>query len=234
MPNRILREGILTSERVAALTWAEEVFYRRLMSVVDDFGRFHANVKLLRSACYPLQFDKVSDADIGKWLASCAEAALVSVYPAPDGKRYLQLLDFRQQVRASASKFPPMSGECVADAKQPPDGVSDSVWEDFLRIRKAKRAPMTDTALDGIRSEADKAGLTLQQALMTCCARGWLGFKADWLADTRVTPQTTVPGPKGPDPALEKLKADERNAAPMPAAVREALAGITKQMKVTA
>jgi hypothetical protein len=42
MPVRILREGILTSERVDTLSPAAEVFYRRLMSVVDDFGRFSA------------------------------------------------------------------------------------------------------------------------------------------------------------------------------------------------
>ena len=36
MPNRILREGILTSERVNALSWEAEVFYRRLMSAVDE------------------------------------------------------------------------------------------------------------------------------------------------------------------------------------------------------
>jgi hypothetical protein len=49
--------------------------------------------------------DKVSDADIGKWLSACLEAALVSVYPAEDGKRYLQIVNFGQQVR-SKSKFP--------------------------------------------------------------------------------------------------------------------------------
>lgn len=116
MPNRILREGILTSERVAMLSWPEEIFYRRIMSVVDDFGRYHANHKLLRAACYPLLIDKVSDADIGKWLTSCVTAALVSVYPAPDGKRYLQLLDFRQQSRAEKSKYPPPPDGCVASA----------------------------------------------------------------------------------------------------------------------
>lgn len=126
MPNRILREGILTSERVAMLGWAEEVFYRRLMSVVDDFGRFTANPKLIRAACYPLLVDKVSDADVGKWLAKCAEAALVSVYPAPDGKRYLQLHDFKQQTRAEKSKYPEMPSRCIADATQPPSNGTAS------------------------------------------------------------------------------------------------------------
>jgi len=118
MPSRILREGILTSERVATLNWAEEVFYRRLMSVVDDYGRYTANPKLIRAACYPLIIDKVSDADVGKWMAKCAEAALVSVYPATDGKRYLQISNFRQQTRTTVSKYPAMSGECAAKSSE--------------------------------------------------------------------------------------------------------------------
>ena len=113
MPNRILREGILTSERMARLTWAEECFYRRLMSVVDDYGRYHAHPTLLRAACYPLQLEKVSDSDIGKWLLATEKAALVRVYPAQDGKRYLELLDFKQQVRAKTSKFPQPQADVV-------------------------------------------------------------------------------------------------------------------------
>ncbi|MDN8612765.1 hypothetical protein [Variovorax ginsengisoli] len=118
MPNRILREGILTSERVEKLNWAEEVFYRRLMSVVDDFGRYYARPALLLAACYPLLLKKVSDSDIEKWLSACENAALVRVYPAQDGKRYLQLLDFKQQVRAATSKFPQPPDTCAADAQQ--------------------------------------------------------------------------------------------------------------------
>ena len=108
MPNRIIRDGILSSESVNSLSWPEEVFYRRLMSVVDDHGRFHAQPKLLRAACYPLHIDKVSDSDIGKWLSACETAGLVRVYPASDGKRYVELVKFGQQVR-SKSKFPEAS-----------------------------------------------------------------------------------------------------------------------------
>ena len=118
MPSRILREGILSSERVDALNgWASECFYRRLMSVVDDYGRYFANPSLLRAACYPLKLDKVSNADIGKWLADCAGADLVSTYEI-EGKAYLQVLDFRQQERAKQSKFPEPPSKCSADAKQ--------------------------------------------------------------------------------------------------------------------
>ena len=66
-----------------------------------------------------------------------------------------------------------------------PHDVSEAVWTDFLKIRKQKRAPLSETALDGIRKEADKAGMTLQSALEHCCSRGWQGFQADWLAKPR-------------------------------------------------
>ncbi len=59
--------------------------------------------------------------------------------------------------------------------------VEKSVATDFLTLRKQKRAAPTETALAGICREADKAGITLQAALETCCKRGWQGFEAQWL-----------------------------------------------------
>ena len=92
------------------------------MSVVDDYGRYYAMPMLLRAACYPLRLDKVTDADIEKWLRSCVEAGLVGVFRATDGRTYLQLSDFRQQVRAKQSKYPAPDEQtrstCVADAGQ--------------------------------------------------------------------------------------------------------------------
>lgn len=61
-----------------------------------------------------------------------------------------------------------------------PEDVPEGVWNDFLALRKAKRAPLTDTALSAIRDEAVKAGVSLADALRICCMRGWQGFRADW------------------------------------------------------
>lgn len=61
-----------------------------------------------------------------------------------------------------------------------PDGVSEQVWNDFSALRNKRRAPITETALKGIQREAEKAGITLEAALSTCCERGWQGFKAEW------------------------------------------------------
>lgn len=61
-----------------------------------------------------------------------------------------------------------------------PAEVPDRLWLDFLAIRKAKRAPLTQTALDGIGREAAAAGLSLAGALSMCCERGWQSFRAEW------------------------------------------------------
>lgn len=64
----------------------------------------------------------------------------------------------------------------------PPD-VNEQVWKDFVQHRRSKRAAITETALAGIKREADKAGWTLNAALTECAARGWTGFNAKWVQD---------------------------------------------------
>jgi hypothetical protein len=65
-----------------------------------------------------------------------------------------------------------------------PEGLDPKVWQDFLAIRKAKRSPLTQTALEGIRREALKAGVSLEAGLRTCCERGWQSLKAEWIGGT--------------------------------------------------
>ena len=71
----------------------------------------------------------------------------------------------------------------TATAVAPPDGVSQSVWDDFVKQRKAKKAPVSDTVITKIRNQSEKAGWSLEDALAEICARGWTGFNADWVAD---------------------------------------------------
>lgn len=158
MPNRILRDGILTSPRVSKLNWAEEVFYRRLHSIVDDFGRYYADLGLLRAACYPRQLNKVSDSDIEKWLAACAEATLVRVYPALDGERYLEVLDFNQQVRAKKSKFLSFDecllSKCVANDKQKKSNAHLDVSGDGV-VSVSVNSEAKASATDGGNADAE-------------------------------------------------------------------------------
>lgn len=105
MPSRIVREGILTSEAVDKLSPEAEVFYRRLHSVVDDHGLYHAHPQLLRAHLYPLRLDRVTDKDIRKWIKECTAADLVYLYSF-ENKPYLRVNKFDQQVRQKRRKFP--------------------------------------------------------------------------------------------------------------------------------
>jgi hypothetical protein len=246
VPARLIREGILTSERVDLLDAPAEVFYRRLMSKVDDHGLFDARPSILRSSLYPLRVDRVREADISRWIAACEKAGLIALYEHA-GKPYLQMLDTRWTAR-SEPKYPlpstentcfqpqtpvPVFGDVVVDEDDksprkrvpPPNGVSDSVWKDFRQLRKAKRAPITDTAIEGIRREAQKAGIDLEAALRMCCERGWQGFKAEWLADVK-----SAPASRHTDSAEETrrmLDEQRQGTKGMPAELRGVVAQLT-------
>ena len=104
MALRLLREGILTSERIDQLDAPAEVFYRRLMSKVDDYGLFDARLSILRTSLYPLRVDRVREADIARWIAACEKAGVIALYTF-ESKPYLQMRDTRWQAR-SEPKWP--------------------------------------------------------------------------------------------------------------------------------
>ena len=101
-----------------------------------------------------------------------------------------------------------------------PEGVGIDVWNDFVALRKTKKAAITNTAIAGLQREAVKANMTLEQVMSTCCERGWVGFKADWMVGQaiRVNPHdvatVTVPAPPNQDAALRKIEADRKKAVP--------------------
>lgn len=64
-----------------------------------------------------------------------------------------------------------------------PQDVSQETWEDWKTLRKAKKAPITKTVIEGIRREAGIAGMTLEQAIKTSCERNWQSFKAEWMQE---------------------------------------------------
>jgi hypothetical protein len=93
-----------------------------------------------------------------------------------------------------------------------PDGVTDGTWQDWLTLRKAKRAPVTDTVVKEAATEAKKAGLSLDAFLRVWCARGSQGLQADWLKPSeRGKPETLSKWIKGTslDPDFQGYPDDE-------------------------
>jgi hypothetical protein len=117
VPNRILREGIIDSRAVASLSIGAELFYRCLMSIVDDFGRYEADPDLLRVKCFPRRLAEIDGQMTVTWLAEVSQVLtddghpLVTVYQSTNGKKYLQINNFKQRIRAEHSKCPSPDGQ---------------------------------------------------------------------------------------------------------------------------
>jgi len=62
----------------------------------------------------------------------------------------------------------------------PPD-VDQQIWDDWKQLRKAKKAPVTETVVNSARKEAAKANMAFSDFLSVWCARGSQGLQADWL-----------------------------------------------------
>jgi uncharacterized protein YdaU (DUF1376 family) len=76
----------------------------------------------------------------------------------------------------------PLTKDKTATSVAPPDGVSQSVWDEFVAHRKRKKETVSKLVVAGIQKEADKAGWTLEDALSETVIRGWKSFKAIWVA----------------------------------------------------
>lgn len=155
MPNRILREGINSSARVNAMSFGAQLLYRRLISVVDDYGRFHAAPATVLGACWPTCPDRVTAGQVKEWLGECETGPrpLVKTYYV-EGCMYLEITEFKQQVRTK-SKFPDpcqqsdinLKADCAQD-------VSTSRSSYFgIRISEAEAGAATAADLPQTQTE---------------------------------------------------------------------------------
>lgn len=117
MPNRILRDWT-DSEKIDSLTMQGERFFTRLIMKADDYGRYSANIKILKSTLFPLKTD-IRETDISRWLTECEKSDLIVLYCVAS-RDYLQIKNFKQTLRQKNEKYPAPDHEniiCLPDAK---------------------------------------------------------------------------------------------------------------------
>lgn len=61
-----------------------------------------------------------------------------------------------------------------------PDDIDQQVWDDYIAIRRQKKTPYTQTAHSRNVSQAQKAGISINEALAFTCHKGWQSFTADY------------------------------------------------------
>ena len=255
MPTRYLKPGIRDSESIDNLSpQAENLFYRLLVSV-DDYGRFDARPAMIKANCFPIK-ESMTINKCKDLIEELSNKKLIVVYEA-FGKNVLQMSKWDNIPRSKESKYPSLADvgiqvhtdvykshtdapltetetktETKTKTVDAPDGVSQSVWQEFVNHRKSKKAQVTQLVIDGIQKEADKAGFSLEDALKEVVVRNWQGFKAEWVLPKPTfgdMARVSVAPVQGRDPALLKLDEDKKHTGPPPpeimAQIRNALKG---------
>lgn len=72
------------------------------------------------------------------------------------------------------------------------EGVEQQHAEDWLTVRKAKRAPLTRAAWNDVKAEAAQAAIAPAEAVRIAASSSWQGFKASWLASAKNASTSTT------------------------------------------
>ena len=59
-------------------------------------------------------------------------------------------------------------------------GITGQLAKDFIAHRKAKKGVINQTQLNRLQKQADKAGISICEAVEICIERNWQGFNASW------------------------------------------------------
>ncbi len=106
MPNRLIKDSLLSNEKFNQLNWFEQTTYIRLILLADDYGRLDGREMVIKSYCYPID-EKVTRSAISKAISQMVNVGLLQKYEVND-KPYLLFpnWDKYQRLRSKSSKYP--------------------------------------------------------------------------------------------------------------------------------
>jgi hypothetical protein len=103
---------LTTSDRWNAVSWKAQSFYIRLLTLVDDYGRYDARPAVLSAHAFPLTTGGVSTTELSQLAKELSDVGLAIFYTSSDKKPFVQLLNWHERPR-SASKFPEFANNCA-------------------------------------------------------------------------------------------------------------------------
>jgi len=103
VPNREIREAIRHSEKVSQLSDGAYRLFTLLLTCADDYGRYPADPRLVKAACYP--YDCHTLANVDKCLTELSDKGIIRLYSVEE-KQYLVIQQWKQRIRANKSKYP--------------------------------------------------------------------------------------------------------------------------------
>jgi len=63
-------------------------------------------------------------------------------------------------------------------------GVDSILADEWLKVRKAKKAVNTETAFNALKREVEKSGLVANICIKIAVEKSWSGFNAEWINNT--------------------------------------------------
>lgn len=158
MPNRIIKESLCSSEKIASLSDFEFRLWVGLITQVDDAGRGDARPAIIKGRVFPFR-ERLSIKDIDAALQALAAKGCVSLYTV-DGKPYFLFPGWvkHQRVRDCKPKYPeppenlnlPQPAASCRELPQPaaliqsesnPNPESESNPKDYCAEPRAAGAP---------------------------------------------------------------------------------------------
>lgn len=127
MPQRFLRPGITNSDRFNGVSFEAQSLFLRMLTVVDDFGRYDGRPSVLHGSLFAVWNDQnpKKAIDCKQTAALCEELShkgLVKFYKT-EGKTVAQIEQWSEKPRAEKSKYPnceQTAALCYQDENNPP------------------------------------------------------------------------------------------------------------------
>lgn len=124
MPQRFLRPGLTTSDRWNSCSFEAQSMYIRILTLVDDFGRYDGRIPILHAHCFALRPD-IKPQDSAGFRSELQTKGLLDVYTI-NGKEYIQVLRWQERARSERSKYPdPQDSAAERSIRQEKDASID-------------------------------------------------------------------------------------------------------------
>lgn len=207
---RTIKPEFFTSADIVALTPLARLFYVALWCEADREGLLSWNPETLKLRYFPadkVDIEKLASELLARGLIAILVGSDGKEYAEIPQFQTHQVINNRESESVLAARVkdasPRVAGEgrkegkgkegntrTARDAGEPrfdsstelsKRGVQPQTIADWLKLRQTQKAPVTETVLTAFIAEADKAGMSLERVLTTCCLKGWRGFKAEWV-----------------------------------------------------
>ena len=166
------------------------VVTERVLSLIG-----YRNAETERKAAYRSRQRNQEDAQIVTRVSRGTPVGETPPEPEPEPEPGLKERTKTKRLVAPTPKPGPIQASQICAES----GLSPEVVAEWLAVRKRKRAvPLSPFAWRIMHTEAEKARISVAQAIRHCAERGWIGFRAEYLARPGPGAAAAPEDPKAP------------------------------------